>query len=379
MAIACRDTPLRRAASAWLIQSSNWNGSGFLWVAFVNLFTGTLRVLHASSGYFAHPMNKLLDGPQPSLFAPSQEHPAKLLSSVESFYETPSGAAYLGDSREVLKALPDNSVNLLFTSPPYALHFKKEYGNVSKADYVEWFLPFAREIHRVLADDGSFVLNIGGSWNPGSPTRSLYHYKLMIALVEDLGFHLAQECYWYNPAKMPVPAEWVTVRRVRIKDSVEHVWWLSKTPFPKADNRKVLKPYSADMIRLAQRGVKATVRPSGHNITSSFDKITPGGSIPSNVLEDRVATEMFIAGNNSANDTYTIRCKEAGIKIHPARFPAALPEFFLKLLTDEGDLVVDPFAGSNTAGAVAERLGRRWVGIELLEEYLEASKFRFGG
>ncbi len=335
-------------------------------------------MLHASSGHVAHPMNKLLDAPQPSLFAPSQEHPAKQLSAVESFYETSSGAAYLGDSREVLKALPDNSVNLVFTSPPYALHFKKEYGNVSKADYVEWFLPFAREIHRVLADDGSFVLNIGGSWNPGSPTRSLYHYKLMIALVEDLGFHLAQECYWYNPAKMPVPAEWVTVRRVRVKDSVEHIWWLSKTPFPKADNRKVLKPYSADMIRLAQRGVKATVRPSGHNITSSFDKINSGGSIPSNVLEDQVATEMLVAGNNSANDTYTIRCKEAGIKIHPARFPAALPEFFVKLLTNEGDLVVDPFAGSNTAGAVAERLGRRWIGIELLEEYLEASKFRFG-
>lgn len=347
-------------------------------VAFVNLLSATLKMLHASSGYAMHPMNKLLDAPQPNLFAPLQEHPTKLISAVESFYETPSGAAYLGDSREVLKALPGGSVNLVFTSPPYALHFKKEYGNVSKADYVEWFLPFAREIHRVLTDDGSFVLNIGGSWNQGSPTRSLYHYKLMIALIEDLGFHLAQECYWYNPAKMPVPAEWVTVRRVRIKDSVEHVWWLSKTPHPKADNRKVLKPYSADMIRLAQRGVKATVRPSGHSITSSFDKISSGGSIPSNVLEDQIATEMLVAGNNSANDSYTLRCKETGIKIHPARFPAALPEFFVKLLTDEGDLVVDPFAGSNTAGAVAERLGRRWVGIELLEEYLEASKFRFG-
>ena len=323
-------------------------------------------------------MNKLLDAPQSSLFAPEQEHAKRLMRGVEPFYETPLGAAYQGDSRELLKALPSGSTNLVFTSPPYALHFKKAYGNVSKADYVEWFLDFAREIHRVLADDGSFVLNIGGSWNPGEPTRSLYHFKLMIALVEELGFHLAQECYWYNPAKMPVPAEWVTVRRVRIKDSVEHVWWLSKTPFPKADNRKVLRPYSADMLRLAKRGVKAAVRPSGHNITSSFDKIEAGGSIPSNVLEDQVADEMFIGGNNSANDAYTMRCKAEGIKIHPARFPAALPDFFVKLLTDEGDLVIDPFAGSNTAGAVAERLGRRWIGMELSEEYLEASKFRFG-
>ena len=201
-------------------------------------------------------MNKVLEAVQPSLFAPTCGHPRGLMGSVQPFYETAYGASYLGDSRDLLKALPDNSVNLAFTSPPYALHFKKAYGNVSKADYVEWFLPFAREVHRVLTDDGSFVLNIGGSWNQGTPTRSLYHYKLMIALVEDLGFHLAQECYWYNPAKLPVPAEWVTVRRVRIKDSVEHVWWLSKTPFPKADNRRVLKPYSADMLRLAQRGVQ---------------------------------------------------------------------------------------------------------------------------
>jgi len=322
-------------------------------------------------------MNTTIETRQPELFVPVQEHPACLLKKTDPFYRTTLGAAYLGDSRDTLKTMADNSVNLVFTSPPYALHFKKEYGNVSKADYVEWFLTFAEEIHRVLTDDGSFVLNIGGSWNSGSPTRSLYHYKLMIALVEKLGFHLAQECYWYNPAKMPVPAEWVTVRRVRIKDSVEHVWWLSKNPHPKADNRKVLRPYSADMLRLAKKGVKAAVRPSGHNIKSSFDKIESGGSIPSNVLEDQIASEMLIVGNNAANDPYTRRCKESGMKIHPARFPSALPEFFIKLLTDEGDLVVDPFAGSNTLGAVAERLGRRWIAMEQLEEYLEASKFRF--
>lgn len=323
-------------------------------------------------------MNKLVDAPQEALFAASGEHPKKLLKRTKSFYETSQGAAYLGDSLKLLEKLPDSSVNLVFTSPPYALHFKKEYGNVSKADYVEWFLGFAREIHRVLKDDGSFVLNIGGSYNPKVPTRSLYHFKLLIALVEELNFHLAQECYWYNPAKMPMPAEWVTVRRVRIKDSVEYVWWFSKTPFPKADNRKVLRPYSADMLRLAKRGVKATVRPSGHNINASFDKVHAGGAIPPNVIEDQMASDMLVLGNNAANDVYTLRCKEAGLKIHPARFPAALPEFFVKLLTDEGDLVVDPFAGSNTAGFVAEKLGRKWIAMELLEDYLEASKFRFG-
>jgi len=150
--------------------------------------------------------------------------------NLAPYYTTPAGAAYLADAREVLAELPDGSTNLVLTSPPYALHFKKEYGNVDKDGYLEWFLAFARQIYRVLADDGSFVLNIGGSYNKGMPTRSTYHFKLLIALVEEIGFHLAQECFWYNPAKMPMPAEWVTVRRIRVRDSVEYVWWLSKTP-----------------------------------------------------------------------------------------------------------------------------------------------------
>jgi len=292
------------------------------------------------------------------------------------YYETSLGAAYLEDALKILSSLPDDSVNAVVTSPPYALHFKKEYGNVDKKDYVKWFLPFAKEFFRVLKNDGSFILNIGGSYNKGLPTRSMYLYKLLIELVDSVGFHLAQEFFWYNPAKLPMPAEWVTVRRIRVKDAVEHVWWLGKTAWPKASNRNVLKPYSGDMLRLNQRGVRATVRPSGHNIKSSFDKIGAGGAIPPNVFED--APDDFLKfGNNSANDNYTLRCKEAGIRIHPARFPAALPDFFIRFLTDEGDIVLDPFAGSNTTGAVAEKLNRRWIVTETVEEYLAASKFRF--
>lgn len=305
-----------------------------------------------------------------------KDHPSNLISGFQPYYRTNLGAAYLADSLEVMRALPGSSVNLVFTSPPYALHFKKEYGNASQAEYVDWFLEFAREIKRILTDDGSFVLNIGGSWNPGTPTRSIYQYKLLVAMVENLGFLLAQDCYWYNPAKMPVPAEWVSVRRIRVKDSVEHVWWFSKTPWPKADNRNVLRPYSKDMLRLAQRGVRATTRPSGHAITDSFDKIEGGGSIPPNLLDD-VATDLLKCGNNASNDAYTKRCKEAGIKIHPARFPAALPEFFARMLTNEGDVVLDPFAGSNTSGAVLEPLNRRWLAIDSSQEYLDGSKFRF--
>jgi site-specific DNA-methyltransferase (cytosine-N4-specific) len=248
---------------------------------------------------------------------------------------------------------------------------------VSKNDYVSWFLPFAREVYRLLPEDGSFVLNIGGSWNAGHPTRSLYQYKLLIALVEEIGFHLAQELYWYNPAKMPVPAEWVTVRRIRVKDSVEHVWWLSKSPNPKASNLKVLKEYSPDMLRLNSRGVRETVRPSGHVIRSSWDKINAEGAIPGNVFKEPITEDLLEFGNNAANDRYTIGCKEAGIKIHPARFPMALPQFFIRMLTDPEDSVLDFFAGSNTTGAVSERHQRRWIAIELSEEYVIASRLRF--
>jgi DNA modification methylase len=321
------------------------------------------------------------DNTQPNTKNTSLQLPDIPRNVYRTRFDGKYGVALWADALKVLAALPEKSANLVITSPPYALHFKKEYGNVSKQDYVQWFLPFAREIYRVLKDDGSFVLNIGGSYNAGSPTRSIYHFKLLIALVEELNFHLAQECFWYNPAKMPMPAEWVTVRRVRVKDSVEYVWWLSKSVSPKANNRKVLKPYSKDMLRLNSRGVREAVRPSGHNITSSFTEIEAGGSIPSNVVEDTIfddlASNMLKFGNNAANDRYTVRCKESGIAAHPARFPSALPEFFIKLLTDEQDLVIDPFAGSNTTGATAERLFRSWLSIEEVENYWQASKFRF--
>ena len=283
------------------------------------------------------------------------------------FYKTEWGSAYLGDALDLLPQIPDRAVNLIMTSPPYALHFKKEYGNVEKENYISWFLRFAKEFHRILAEDGSLVINVGGSYNGGQPTRSLYHFRLLIALCDTLGFHLAQEFYWYNPAKLPAPAEWVTVRRIRVKDAVECVWWLSKIPFPKADNRAVLQPYSRDMLRLVKRGYRAKLRPSGHNITKKFQKDL-GGSIPANLLQ---------CGNNTSNDAYTTACKESGTKIHPARFPAQLPLFFIRFLTDEEDLVLDPFAGSNMTGAVAEREERHWLAFEIAQEYLEASKLRF--
>lgn len=288
---------------------------------------------------------------------------------MQPIYQTRLGRAYLGDCLEVLRELPSESVNLIVTSPPFPLTFqkKKPYGSVRIDEYVSWFLPIADQCKRLLTEDGSFVIDIGGVWNRGTPTRSLYQYYLLIALHEKVGLHFAQDFYWYNPGALPAPAEWVNVRRVRVKCAVNLVWWLSKTPWPKADNREVLKAYSDDMRRLLTRGYRAKARPSGHTITTKFRR-DHGGAIPPNMIE---------LGNNDSNGEYLKRCQEAGLPVHPARFPRGLPEFFVKLCTDPGDVLLDPFAGSNITGEAAERLGRRWVAIELVEEYLEGSKFRF--
>lgn len=282
-------------------------------------------------------------------------------------YRTRLGKAIHGNSYDYMRKLKSDSVDLVVTSPPYALHFKKEYGNADQAQYIEWITPFCEEIRRVLKPEGSFVLNIGGAWVPGSPTRSLYHFRLLIHLCDELGFCLCQEFFWFNPAKMPAPAEWVNVRRIRVKDSVEYIYWLGKTANPKANNRNVLQPYSEDMKRLIRRGIKETVRPSGHRIRKSFSD-DRGGSIPPNLIQ---------CGNNESNSAYIKAMKAAGRKIHPARFPREIPRFFIKFLTDPDDLVVDPFAGSNTTGAVAEALGRRWIAIEIIDDYCDDSRMRF--
>jgi site-specific DNA-methyltransferase (cytosine-N4-specific) len=282
-------------------------------------------------------------------------------------YTTRRGRAYHADAHDVLRHLATDSVALVMTSPPFALRRQKAYGNVAAADYVEWFWPFAQEIHRVLRPDGSFVLDLGGAWNRGSGTRSLYQYQLVLRLCEI--FHLAQEFYWYNPSRLPTPAEWVTIRRTRVKDAVNMLWWLSKTPEPQADNRRVLKPYSRSMKRLLRDGYDPAMRPSQHEIGPHFRRDN-GGAIPPNLLE---------IPNTRSNDEYLRSCRAAGLPIHPARFPPAVPEFFVRFLTQPGQLVLDPFAGSNVTGQVAEELDRKWVAAEVNADYVAGSMLRFPG
>lgn len=287
------------------------------------------------------------------------------LSALPPAYSTECGALFQKDALEFMRLIPAESVDMVVTSPPFALTRKKEYGNHPVDTYLQWFLPFCLEIKRILKPRGSFVLDIGGAWLPGHPVRSVYHFEVACRLARE--FKLAQEFYWYNPARLPSPAEWVNVRRVRVKDAVNMVWWFGKTENPKADNRKILTPYSDSMKTLLRDGYKAKLRPSGHDISDKFSKDN-GGAIPPNLIT---------IANTESNSYYLRACREHGIKPHPARYPAALVQFFLRFLSDEDDLVYDPFAGSNVTGWACEGMGRRWIGTELTESYIEGSAFRF--
>ena len=286
---------------------------------------------------------------------------------MSNFFKTELGRMYLGDALDLMSSLEDHSVDLIMTSPPFGLVRKKDYGNVDADQYLDWFRPFAKEFRRVLKNSGSMVIDIGGSWIPGQPTRSLYHYELLIMLCKEFEFHLAQEFFWWNPSKLPTPAEWVNIRRIRVKDAIDCLWWLSPTPWPKASNRRVLVPYSDSMKGLLKNGYNAQLRPSGHDISTKFS-VNNGASIPPNLIA---------IANTESNSIYLRLCKENGIKPHPARYPADLPEYFIRMLTDQDDLVFDPFAGSCVTGEVAEKLKRRWICCELIEEYLKGALYRF--
>ena len=229
-------------------------------------------------------------------------------------YSTNLGRAFQGDSLAVLPHLINQGVRvkLIVTSPPFALVRKKDYGNEDADDYLEWFAQFTPLFREILTPDGSVVIDIGGAWIKGLPCKSTYHFKLLLQMCEG-GFYLAQDFYHYNPARLPTPAEWVTVRRLRVKDAVNNVWWLTLDPFVKSDNRRVLRPYSESMKGLLKNGYKAQLRPSGHDISTKFQKDNHG-SIPPNLLE---------FANTESNSYYLRRCKEVGIQAAPGKVPAS--------------------------------------------------------
>lgn len=291
---------------------------------------------------------------------------------VITIFTTEHGVALYGHAEDAVGHIDDGCVQLILSSPPYPLLREKEYGNLVQADeYIEWLLGIAKDWPRKLTSTGSIVLNLADVWERGRPSLSLYQERLLLRLVDDLGLRLCARYAWLNPSKLPAPAEWVTIRRVRVKPSLEQIYWLSPHDHPYADNRQVLRPYSAAMKgRIADGGEKRAVRPSGYQHAAGAFGADNGGSIPDNII---------VASNAESNSTYIRSCKKNGLPVHPARFPGSVPEHFIKMLTREGDVVYDPFGGSLKTGEVAERLKRRWICSELNLEYLLGARYRFAG
>jgi site-specific DNA-methyltransferase (cytosine-N4-specific) len=286
---------------------------------------------------------------------------------VITVFVTDAGEAIWGDACSVMSShIEDNSVMLHWSSPPYPLLRQKQYGNVNAQNYIQWILPWAREAYRTLTPDGSLVLNLGEVYQPGEPTLSTYIERLIIAFEDEVGFKLCGRYSWNNPAKLPAPAVWVNIKRIRTKGSVEPCLWFGKTAYPKACNSNVLVPYSDSQKKLIETGWKKQQRPSGHQLTGNFAK-NNGGAIPGNVLTH----------SNTAVDGYIRLCKENGLQPHPARAPIDLVKWFIRFLTDKDDLVADFFGGSAVTGKAAEELGRRWIVGDMSLHYLRTALFRF--
>jgi site-specific DNA-methyltransferase (cytosine-N4-specific) len=288
-------------------------------------------------------------------------------------YSTKAGNSYIGDSVEILKDTQfdclHHKIDLIFTSPPFPLNRKKSYGNLNGNHYVEWLSEFGPVFNELLAPDGSLVIELGNSWESGRPTMSLTPIEALIELKRAGKFYLCQEFIWHNPTKLPSPAQWVNVQRIRVKDAFTRLWWLSTTPYPKANNRFVLREYSSSMKELLKtKKYNSGKRPSQHRIGVNSFLTNNNGAIPSSVLS---------IPNTSAIDPYLDFCRKQEIPQHPSRMPLDLAKFFILFLTEKDDIVLDPFAGSNVTGFVAETCDRRWISIEKNEVYACSAISRF--
>jgi len=291
---------------------------------------------------------------------------------LKPVYKTKFGEAYNSSIEKFIESENFESlrgkVDLILTSPPYPLVSPKAYGNRVGEDYKNWLSGIMKDLKTLLKPKGSLVVEIGNAWEKGIPSMSTLPLETLIEIKNKADLLVCQQFIWNNPNKLPGPATWVNIKRIRVKDSFTHVWWYSKTPNPKSDNSKILTPYKDGMKKLLERqDYNRGVRPSGHLIGDGF--LTENkGSIPSNVLT---------FANSPETKKYRDWCKKMDVDQHPARMPEKLVEFFINFLTRKNAIVLDPFGGSNTTGKVAQDLGRRWVYVEQSKEYVLGSKGRF--
>ncbi len=314
------------------------------------------------------------------------------LGMGRAVHRTTLGTFYWGDSTQALNSKLgerlEGKVQLILTSPPFPLNNKKSYGNLNGDRYKRWFAGLAPLFARLLKPNGSVVVEMGNSWVRGRPVQSLLHLEALLSFVKSpkARLRLCQQFVCYNPSRLPSPAQWVTINRMRATDSFTHIWWMARTDFPKANNKRVLRPYSSSMrALLKRRKYNAGKRPSEHEISKRGFLVNHRGSIAQNMFElEPIQTNRYVRlpntfsiSNTVSNDFFLRECRKRGLTPHPARMPVGLAAFFIKFLTTPGDLVLDPFCGSNTTGFAAECLGRRWVSIDIRKDFSRQSAIRF--
>ena len=295
----------------------------------------------------------------------TQKTSAELVQNLAptSTYHTNFGALFQGKFEQVIRPVHldclAGRVNLIFTSPPFVLNRKKRYDNEQGEEYVRWLSSYAEVFRELLSENGSLVIELGNAWEPGQPTMLTLPLEALLEMKKSGGFYLCQQFVAQNPARLPSPVQWVNVKRTRVTDSFTHIWWLSKTPNPKADNRKVLRPYSDAMKRLLERQrYNHGKRPGeGYIGEKSFLK-NNNGSIPHNaivvnsdeeakglseedLLWDQVesivswlygSSSMMEISNTSSTDPYLRYCRAENIPLHPARYEYYDPQILHKLL-----------------------------------------------
>ncbi len=256
---------------------------------------------------------------------------------------------FLGDSREVLKQFPDNSIDLIVTSPPYADQRRNTYGGIKPEEYVDWFLPISEQLLRVLKPDGTFILNIKEKVVNGE--RSTYVLELILALRQQ-GWLWTEEFIWHK--KNSFPGKWPN----RFRDAWERLLQFNK-------QRKFKMFQEAVMVPMGDWADKRLKNLSQTDLIRDNSKVGSG-------FGKRVANWL---GRDMVYPTNVLHmATETRNKNHSAVFPEKLPEWFIKLFTREGDVVLDPFMGSGTTVIVAQKMGRRAIGIDIQPEYYQMVK-----
>jgi len=290
-------------------------------------------------------------------------------------FSTKLGLCMWGSNSDGLSGL-DEPISLIVTSPPFPLQKPRAYGNPSQSEYVEWMVRSLEPVMNRLAPGACIALQISNDvFEPGSPTRSLYRERVVIALHDKLGLYKLDEIIWLNKSKPPGPVQWASIKRFQLNTAYEVVYVFTNDPSRcKADNRRVLEVHSRRHKALMAAGGEARTTCYGdgaYRLREGSYRVETEGKIPRNVLD---------IGHRCA-DTLAVRrhADALGLPAHGAMMPTRLPDFLIRYLSEPGDLVLDLWSGSGKTGLAAERLGRRWLMFELILEYARTSAEMFRG